>query len=142
MADLLPTLAATIVALVVAWLVFAAVLWLHRPSRDRAATLVRMIPDLARLVYRLARDGATPLRYRVALVCLGLYLASPIDLIPDFVPGIGSLDDVILAAAALRWVGRGVGRERIELHWTGTPEGLAVLRQLLGWPASAASEVS
>jgi uncharacterized membrane protein YkvA (DUF1232 family) len=92
-----------------------------------------MVPDLARLSYRLARDAGTPVRYRAALVCLGLYLASPIDLIPDFLPGIGALDDVILTAAALRWVGRGVGRERVELHWAGTPEGLDVLRQLLGW---------
>src|SRR5215218_5082662 len=105
-------LAGTIVVLVGAWLLFAFVLWLHRPSRERSAVVVRLLPDLVRLTYRLARDGETPRRYRLGLVALGLYLASPIDLIPDLLPAIGALDDVILAGVVLRWVGRGVGRER------------------------------
>jgi uncharacterized membrane protein YkvA (DUF1232 family) len=138
-ADLIATFVEAIAVLIAAWLLFAAFVWLHRPTRDRAATLVRMVPDLARLAFRVARDRATPFRYRAVLVCLGLYLASPIDLIPDILPGIGSLDDVIIAAAVLRWVGRGVGRERVERHWAGSPEGLAVVRQLLGWTAVAES---
>ena len=115
-----------------AWLLFIVVLWLHRPSHDRAAIMLRLLPELARLAYRLARDGDTPRRYRVGLVALGLYLASPLDLIPDILPAIGALDDVILTGIVLRWVGRGVGAERIERHWAGSPEGLAAVQEMLG----------
>jgi uncharacterized membrane protein YkvA (DUF1232 family) len=125
-------IAGVIVVLVGAWVVFGVILWLHRPSRERAAEVLRFLPDVARLAYRLARDGDTPRRYRIGLVVLGVYLASPIDLIPDFLPGIGAVDDVIFVGLVLRWVGRGVGRERIERHWSGSPEGLAALKGLLG----------
>jgi uncharacterized membrane protein YkvA (DUF1232 family) len=121
-----------LVALAVAWLVLLGVLWLHRPSRDRALALIKATPDIARLAVRIAKDPGTPRRYRIGLVVLGVYLASPIDLVPDFLPGIGSLDDVVLAAIVLRWVGRGIGRDRIEALWPGDEEGLSVLRGLLG----------
>lgn len=129
----IPLLTAFLV-LAALWLALAVVLWLHRPSRDRAALLLRLVPDLARLVSRLMRDRGAPLRYRLALVALAAYLASPIDLIPDLVPVIGSLDDVILAALVLRWVGRGMGRGWIEAHWTGSTEGLAILVRALALP--------
>jgi uncharacterized membrane protein YkvA (DUF1232 family) len=122
----------TIVAIVlIAWLVLVVVLWLHRPSRDRAAVVLRLVPDIARLTVRLARDPATPRRYRIALFALAGYLALPLDLVPDFLPGIGALDDVILAALVLRWVGRGVGQAALEAHWAGSPEGLSLLRRAL-----------
>jgi len=126
----IPLLTAFLV-LAALWLALAVVLWLHRPSRDRAALLLRLVPDLARLVSRLMRDRGAPLRYRLALVALAAYLASPIDLIPDVVPVIGSLDDVILVALVLRWVGRGMGRSWIEAQWTGSTEGLAILVRVL-----------
>ena len=88
-------------------------------------------PELTRLVLRLVRDPATPTRYRVGLVALGAWLAFPIDIIPDFLPVIGVLDDIVLAALVLRWVGRGLGIERIEAAWPGSPEGLAILRRAL-----------
>jgi uncharacterized membrane protein YkvA (DUF1232 family) len=130
--DLLAPIVGAALALVLAWLVLVAVLWLHRPSRDRAAALLRLLPDLVRLCYRLARDPATPRRYRIGLMALGVYLASPLDLIPDVIPGIGALDDVILTGIVLRWVGRGVGRGRIDRHWPGSAAGLAAVHELLG----------
>src|SRR3954469_20788168 len=132
-----------VAVIVVAWLVLVAVLWLHRPSRDKAGVLLRLVPDLTRLVYRVARDRNVPRRSRAALLLLAAYLALPIDLVPDFLPGIGALDDVILVALVLRWVGRGVGRERIERHWSGSPEGLSIVRRALGWSdADAAGSTS
>ena len=126
------SLAGVLVAVAAAWCLLVAILWLHRPSRDKAGLLLRIVPDLVRLTWRLGRDQDTPTRYRVALGVLGVYLALPIDLIPDFLPGLGALDDVILAGLVLRWVGRGVGRERIDRQWSGSPEGLELLHQLLG----------
>ena len=61
-----------------------------------------------------------------------LYLLSPIDLIPDFVPVIGSADDLIVSAVVLRWVGRRVGLDDLRRRWTGDPAGFEVLRRLLG----------
>lgn len=125
------TLLTAIVVLVLGWLVLVAVVWLNRPTRDQAAVFLRLLPDLTRLVFRLVRDPTTPARYRVGLIGLGAWLAFPIDIIPDFLPVVGALDDIVLAAFVLRWVGRGIGTERLEAAWTGSPEGLAILRRVL-----------
>jgi uncharacterized membrane protein YkvA (DUF1232 family) len=117
--------------LVLGWLALIAVLWLHRPARDQATIYLRLIPELSRLVLRLLRDRGTPARYRLALLGLAAWLANPIDLVPDFLPVIGVLDDVIIAALVLRWVGRGVGMKRIETAWSGSDQGLALLRRVL-----------
>jgi uncharacterized membrane protein YkvA (DUF1232 family) len=126
---------AIVVALAVvaaSWLLLVAFLWLHRPSRDLAAAALRLIPDLVRLVRGLLSDSGTPTSIRVALAGLLLYLLSPIDLIPDFVPVIGSADDLIVSAVVLRWVGRRVGLDDLRARWTGGPAGFEVLRRLLG----------
>jgi uncharacterized membrane protein YkvA (DUF1232 family) len=125
------TLLSALLVLVLGWLVLVGVVWLNRPTRDQAAVYLRLLPDLSRLVFRLVRDPRTPTRYRVALIGLGAWLVFPIDLIPDFLPVVGALDDIVLAALVLRWVGRGVGIDRIEAAWSGSPEGLAILRRAL-----------
>ena len=126
------TIAAAIAVVAIAWLLLAAFLWLHRPSRELAGAALRLIPDLVRLVRGMLADGRTPTSVRVALAGLLLYLLSPIDLIPDFVPVIGSADDLIISAVVLRWVGRRVGLEDLRGRWTGDPAGFEVLRRLLG----------
>jgi uncharacterized membrane protein YkvA (DUF1232 family) len=126
---------AIVVALAVvaiSWLLLVGFLWLHRPSRDLAAATLRLIPDLVRLVRGLLSDSGTPMSARVALAGLLLYLLSPIDLIPDFIPVLGSADDVIVAAVVLRWVGRRVGLEDLRERWTGDPAGFEAVRRLLG----------
>jgi uncharacterized membrane protein YkvA (DUF1232 family) len=60
------------------------------------------------------------------------YIALPIDLIPDFVPGIGLLDDALVAGAAARYVLRRAGRERVERHWPGSDAGLRALLTVTG----------
>jgi uncharacterized membrane protein YkvA (DUF1232 family) len=114
-----------------AWLAFALILWLHRPTRETAAVTIRLVPDIGRLCYRLMRDPQTPRRHKVALAGLAAYLASPIDPIPDFLPGIGSLDDLIVAGLVLGWVARGTAQGRLEQLWPGSPESLALLRRVL-----------
>jgi uncharacterized membrane protein YkvA (DUF1232 family) len=130
--NVVEAIAATIAVVAIGWLLLAAFLWLHRPSRELAGAALRLIPDLVRLVRGLLADGTTPASALVALAGLLLYLLSPIDLIPDFVPVIGSADDLIVSAVVLRWVGRRVGLDDLRIRWAGDPAGFEVLRRLLG----------
>ena len=77
-----------------------------------ARELARAVPDKLALVRRLAADPATPRRHRLLLLALAAYLVSPIDLIPDFIPVLGQLDDAVAVLIVLRIVTRGEqGRE-------------------------------
>jgi uncharacterized membrane protein YkvA (DUF1232 family) len=87
--------------------------------RDRARELLTLIPDCVVLGRRLLADPGVPRRAKIVLGLLVAYLVSPIDLIPDFVPGLGLLDDAIVAAAALRYVTRIAGPETVDRHWPG-----------------------
>jgi len=82
---------------------------------------------------RVRRDPAVPTRAKVAVVFAAIWVASPIDLIPEFLPVIGPLDDVIVVALCLRYAGRRVPREVILEAWPGQPY---VIERLLGPPAS------
>ena len=101
-----------VVVLAVLIAVAASLLWLRRSAMTTAqvATLVRDLGiDLVRLpgrLRRLAADPRTPRRARWALIALALYVASPIDPIPDFVPGIGHLDEALIVPLALRRIRR------------------------------------
>ncbi len=121
-----------IAGLILAWVTLAVTLVLARPGERVLTEVVRILPDLLRLVERLARDRELPRAVRVRLWLLLAYLASPIDLVPDFVPLIGYADDAILVAATLRSVVRRSGDESLERHWPGTADGLAVVRRLCG----------
>jgi uncharacterized membrane protein YkvA (DUF1232 family) len=117
---------------VLAWVILVAIVWLHRPARALAGPALRMIPDVVRLTRALLADRATPRRVKVALAGLLAYLVSPIDLIPDFIPILGSMDDLVVAALVLRWAGRRVGLEQIRAHWSGSDAGFDLLARLLG----------
>jgi uncharacterized membrane protein YkvA (DUF1232 family) len=120
-----------VLVIAIGWLVLVALLWLHRPTRELAGPAIRLIPDLARLVRDLLADDATPRSVRLVLGVLLLYLVSPIDLIPDFIPVIGSADDVIIAAVVLRWAGRRLGVDDLRRRWRGDPAGFEILRRLM-----------
>jgi uncharacterized membrane protein YkvA (DUF1232 family) len=85
------------------------------------------VPDCATLFKRLLGDGRVPRRAKVALALLLLYLVTPFDLVPDFVPVVGQLDDAILVAAVLAYVARSAGREVVEELWPGSDRGLRVV---------------
>jgi uncharacterized membrane protein YkvA (DUF1232 family) len=121
-----------LVGLAVLWLILVAVLLAARPGREVVTESLRMLPDLVRLVSRLARDATLPRGVRVRLWLLLGYLVSPIDLIPDFVPVLGFADDVIVVALALRSVVRRAGPDALSRHWPGTPAGLAAVHRLAG----------
>lgn len=115
---------------VLLWLGLVLALWLARPDAVRLRELVRLLPDLLRLLSRLARDRSLPGGLRLRLWLLLGYLALPIDLVPDFVPVIGYADDAVVIALALRSVVRRAGPEPLERHWPGTADGLAAVRRL------------
>jgi uncharacterized membrane protein YkvA (DUF1232 family) len=92
--------------------------------------LARFVPDCAVLLARLARDSRVQRRRKAVLLPLAAYLASPIDLIPDFLPVIGHLDDALVLALALRWLVGGEDEELLRVHWPGPEAGLNVVLRL------------
>jgi uncharacterized membrane protein YkvA (DUF1232 family) len=127
---------AVVGAFVAIWLVLVAIIWLHRPSRDLAMPALRALPDIVRLARNLLRDPRTPRSQKIALVVLIVWIVSPIDLLPEFLPGIGPLDDIVVAAVILRWVGRRAGPDRLRELWPGTPDGFALVSRLLRLPTA------
>ena len=100
---------------------------------SRLKQLARVVPELGTLFLRLARDRrVNPLR-RLQLIVLGAYLVSPIDLVPDFIPVIGHLDDAAIAAVVLRGVVRSAGPAVVAEHWPGSSRTLNVVLRLAGY---------
>jgi uncharacterized membrane protein YkvA (DUF1232 family) len=122
---------AFLATLVVLWMALLAVLLVKRPRDLPFSEMVLLMPELIRLVAGLARDPALPRHVRARLWLLIAFMASPIDLIPDLIPVIGFADDIILAYLVLRSVVRAAGPGVLARHWSGTPEGLTALEQLL-----------
>jgi uncharacterized membrane protein YkvA (DUF1232 family) len=108
-------------------------------SRGRARALAGFVPDCAVLFKRLAADVRVPRRQKAALVLLGAYLAMPFDLIPDFIPVVGLLDDAVLVALVLRWIVRAGGGRLVSEHWPGPPSSLGVVLRLAGLAPGSAS---
>jgi uncharacterized membrane protein YkvA (DUF1232 family) len=88
-------------------------------------------PRLVRLVGRLMKDPRVPARPKAILLVLGAYLVSPVDVIPDFIPGLGQLDDLVLAAFALNQILNRVPDECVREHWDGDEDVLAIVREVL-----------
>lgn len=117
------------------WAVLVVTLLVAGRAQERRVGLVeamRLLPDVLRLVRRLAVDPALPRRVRWTLWALLGYLVMPLDLVPDVIPIAGQADDAILVALVLRSVVRAAGPEALERHWPGTPDGLRVVRRLVG----------
>jgi uncharacterized membrane protein YkvA (DUF1232 family) len=119
-------------ALVLAWLVLVVALVVVRPRGDLLTEALRLLPDVLRLVRRLAADRSLPRGVRVRLWLLIAYLALPIDLVPDVVPVLGYADDAVVATAVLRSVVRRAGVAAVRAHWPGTDDGFAALTRLCG----------
>ncbi|MFC4110887.1 YkvA family protein [Micromonospora zhanjiangensis] len=120
------------VAAVASWVALLIGLLIVRPRGPLLKEALRILPDLLRLLRRLAGDRTLPRGVRVRLGLLMAYLAIPIDLIPDFIPVIGYADDAIIVAAVLRSVVRRAGIDAVRRHWPGTEDGFAALCRLTG----------
>ena len=122
---------------VVAAFVFVAASWAalillaRRLPPGLLKDLAGFLPACITTVRRLRRDPRVPARAKLALVFAGLWVLSPIDLIPEFLPVIGPLDDVVAVALALRYAARRVPRVALEEAWAGDP---GLLARLLGPP--------
>jgi uncharacterized membrane protein YkvA (DUF1232 family) len=121
-------------ALLLAWLALVLVLLIARPPGGLLREALRVLPDVLRLVRRLAADKSLPRGVRIRLGLLLSYLAVPIDLIPDFIPVLGYADDAIIVTAVLRSVVRRAGVEAVRAHWPGTDDGFAAVTRLTGLP--------
>ena len=129
--DLTPLLG-MLVGLAAAWLRLVALLWVLRPRDVGVAELVRVVPDIARLCRDLLADRRAPAGVRIALAALLMYLVNPVDLIPEFIPMLGPLDDVVVAILVLRFVRRRLGPDELRVRWRGTPQGFALLQRVMG----------
>lgn len=123
-------------ALVLTWLALIVALVFVRPRGGLLREALRLLPDVLRLIRRLAADPALPRGVRVRLGLLLVYLAMPIDLIPDFIPVLGHADDAIIVTAVLRGVVRRAGLDVVRAHWPGTDDGFAAAARLAGIPTS------
>lgn len=102
------------------WLALILVLLLTG-RRVAAREVATFVPNMLLLFRGLIADPRVPIRSKVLLVAAALWLASPIDLIPEFIPIVGPLDDAIVAVLVLRYVMRRTGREVVRPHWRGDP---------------------
>ena len=118
--------------LVVIWALFLVVFWLLRPKDVPVREILRVVPDVVRLLRSIIGDGTAPWDVRVVIGVLFVWIISPIDLIPEFIPGLGPLDDVIVAVVALRYVRRRLGIEDLRRRWRGSEEGFLVLQRVIG----------
>jgi uncharacterized membrane protein YkvA (DUF1232 family) len=134
--------AAVGLAFLVVWIVLVVSLFRASPPKDRLKEALRLLPDVVRLVKRLASDRELPSGVRVRLGLVLVYLVLPFDLVPDFIPVLGQADDVVVVLLALRSVVRRAGPEAVRKHWPGTEAGLAVIWRAAGLPGSAEGETA
>lgn len=106
------------------------------PARTRQEVLkeaMLLLPNLAKLLFRLLRDKRVPRRRRLAMAVVGAYVASPVDLIPDAIPVVGGVDDVLLLAFAVDYLLKASPEEVIIEHWDGSEDGLELVRGIAAW---------
>jgi uncharacterized membrane protein YkvA (DUF1232 family) len=120
------------VGIALVWVALLVVFALLRPKDVSVRELVRIVPDLLRLLRSLIGDRSSPPDVRIVLIGLVAWIISPIDLIPEFIPVLGPVDDVVVAVVAMRYVRRRIGIETLRSAWTGSPEGFLLLTRVIG----------
>jgi uncharacterized membrane protein YkvA (DUF1232 family) len=121
-----------VVAAIVAWLVLIVVL--YRLSRGTVGIkdLITLLPAAIGMLRRLLTDKSAPFAVKAMLVGVLVYLASPVDLVPDVLPVIGYADDALLVVAVLRSAVRRAGLDLVTRHWRGSAAGLQTVLQFAG----------
>ena len=128
----LSTLVGIVVGLVALWGLLLVLFWALRPKGVPVRELLGLIPDVLRLLRSVIGDSSAPPDVRLVLIGLLAWIVSPIDLIPEFIPVLGPLDDVVVAVVAMRYVRRRVGIADLRRRWTGTDDGFALLVRVIG----------
>ncbi len=108
-----------------------------RRSRDALLQLARLVPVCLKLFRDIMRDPEVPKRSKIAPGLVIIYLLIPIDLIPDFIPGLGHLDDALIVAWAIRHLVASAGRDRVADHWQGELDDLERILRLARVPPAA-----
>lgn len=123
----LPWLGVAVAVMVAVWA--AMIVLAARLPAGVAKDLAGFIPACATTFRRLRKDPRVPRRAKLAVVAAAVWVISPIDLIPEFLPVIGPLDDVVVVALALRYAARRVPRSVLFEAWPGEPR---MLERLVG----------
>jgi uncharacterized membrane protein YkvA (DUF1232 family) len=108
--------------------------WPPEPVRQA----VLLLPNLGKLLFRLMRDPRVPVRRKLLAVAAAGYAVMPVDLIPDVLPVLGQLDDLLLIVLALKHLLEGAGPEVLEEHWDGPDDLLEVIEAITDWGAGLA----
>jgi uncharacterized membrane protein YkvA (DUF1232 family) len=112
-----------------------------RTMRELALESVAIAPNLVKLLARLSVDPRVPMRRRALVVAALAYVLSPVDLIPDFVPGLGRLDDIVLVSVAVDRVLSGADAAVVAEHWDGSEDALDLVRSAFAWGAEIVPSV-
>lgn len=107
-----------------------------RSRQELAREAVMLLPNILRLLSRLMSDRRVPIRRKIFIGAVLGYVVSPVDLIPDFVIGIGRLDDLVLVSLAIDHLMSGAEEEIVREHWDGTDDGLDLVRSVFAWLAA------
>jgi uncharacterized membrane protein YkvA (DUF1232 family) len=99
--------------------------------RDRLREYALFAPRLVKLVYRLLKDERVPTRSKAMLIFVAGYIVSPIDVIPDMIPGVGRFDDLLVAAFALDQILNRVPEHVVVEHWDGDEDVLRIIQEIL-----------
>ncbi len=120
-----------LVVVLLVWVVALGVLLLVG-RKIAAKRLLTLVPNLVSLFRGLLGDDRVPLASKVALGAGLVWIVSPIDLVPEFIPVLGPFDDAIVGALVLRHVVRRAGPSVVAEHWRGDDATLAVLLRVAG----------
>ncbi|MDF1596208.1 MAG: DUF1232 domain-containing protein [Acidimicrobiia bacterium] len=110
-----------------------------RRSRTALIELARLIPLCLALLRDIMRDPLVPRRAKIAPALVVAYLAIPFDLVPDFIPVLGYLDDALIVAWVIRHLIKATGHQRLQTHWKGDPQTLERIIRLLRIPPAPSS---
>jgi hypothetical protein len=121
-----------VTALVALWVALLVIFWALRPRDVAARDVLDVVPDVVRLIRTLIGDGGTPLDVRLVLTGLVAWIVSPIDLIPEFIPVLGPIDDIVVAVVAMRYVRRRLGVDALRSRWPGSSDGFRLLIRVIG----------
>jgi len=105
----------------------------RRTWGEIASEAILVLPNVGKLLLRLLKDPRVPIRRKLVVAMVAGYVISPIDLIPDFIIGVGKLDDVILVSLAIDYLMRGADERIVLEHWDGSIDALDLVRSVFTW---------
>lgn len=112
----------------------------NQEASDKISKGLKAVPDLGKLLMRLARDPRVPRKNKLVFLGIAAYLILPFDFIPDWIPGIGQMDDIILVALGLDAMLNQIPHEILEEHWEGDEDVLATIRSILSFATTFVPE--